>query len=649
MIGCRVLPDPMKSHIATNARRHRLPTVVGLASLAVILSACSTLPPQADTRSEWQKTTTVAAPKGQAFLPEFIADPLEPMNRGIWAFNKGLLFGVIQPSGRVYRTVVPKVARTSITDFTRNITYPGRVLNHALQGRWAGAGDETKRFLCNTTVGVGGFYDVASRWNIPKSEAGFGQTFGTWGWHPSTFLVLPLLGPSDDRSAVGRVADSAAEPWNYQFPYRYGSYLSNVNTIAGVSEEAARLVAAESDSYSLTKYAWSYLSKDQKPDWRVKGPVDVATLETLAAAAVRCQDPEFPTRAQDIAVPIPTTGRKLKISYWLQKGNAPLVYISPGLSSHRLSLATLAVAEHLYQNGFSVVATTSVFHPDFMENASTSALPGYLTADRDDLHVALTAMDAALAKKYPGRFGKRALLGCSMGAFLTARIAADENQAAAGLIKFDRYLAINTPVSLQYGAVSVDQFYQAPLAWPVAERQQNLNNLFLKGAKAYSQVSTDKPKLIFNAIESKYIIGLSFRLSLRDILYSTQSRKDLGVLSTPLSAWRREPNYQELMKYTFSEYFLKFMVPYFKSRGVSLNELRRSGDLKLEERKLQQQTKLRVITNRNDFLLSTKDISWLESTFGAARLKVFPSGGHLGNLTSPPVQKAILKALEDLK
>ena len=78
------------------------------------------------------------------------------MNRGLWAVNEGLLRGVMQPSSRVYRTVVPGPVRRSIKDFTRNITYPGRLLNHVLQGRWGGAGDESQRFLVNTTAGVGG-------------------------------------------------------------------------------------------------------------------------------------------------------------------------------------------------------------------------------------------------------------------------------------------------------------------------------------------------------------------------------------------------------------------------------------------------------------------------------------------------------------
>jgi phospholipid-binding lipoprotein MlaA len=72
-----------------------------------------------------------------------------------------------------------------------------------LQGNWTGAGEETARCLCNTIIGLGGFFDVATRWGIPKHDANFGQTFQKWGWKPAFYLMLPIFGPSDDRDGVG--------------------------------------------------------------------------------------------------------------------------------------------------------------------------------------------------------------------------------------------------------------------------------------------------------------------------------------------------------------------------------------------------------------------------------------------------------------
>src|ERR1043165_8972351 len=117
-------------------------------------------------------------------LPKSVPDPIEPLNRVIWGFNKALMRGVIKPTSRVYRFVVIKPIRTGIGNFGKNLTYPGRLINNLLQGKWIGAGDESLRFVCNTTVGVAGFFDVATKRKIPRSEADFGQTFGKWGWNP---------------------------------------------------------------------------------------------------------------------------------------------------------------------------------------------------------------------------------------------------------------------------------------------------------------------------------------------------------------------------------------------------------------------------------------------------------------------------------
>jgi phospholipid-binding lipoprotein MlaA len=115
------------------------------------------------------------------------------VNRVIWGFNQELMSRVVKPTSRVYRLAVPQPARAGIGNFGTNLTYPVRLINNLLQGKWNGARDESYRFALNTTAGLGGFFDVATKWNIPKADADFGQTFGQWGWKPHCFLMLPLF------------------------------------------------------------------------------------------------------------------------------------------------------------------------------------------------------------------------------------------------------------------------------------------------------------------------------------------------------------------------------------------------------------------------------------------------------------------------
>ncbi len=91
-------------------------------------------------------------------LPKSVPDPVEPINRAIWAFNQTLMTGVIKPTARGYRFIVVKPVRTGIGNFGRNVTYPGRLINNLLQGKWTGARVETDRFFCNTFAGGAGFF-----------------------------------------------------------------------------------------------------------------------------------------------------------------------------------------------------------------------------------------------------------------------------------------------------------------------------------------------------------------------------------------------------------------------------------------------------------------------------------------------------------
>jgi ABC-type transporter lipoprotein component MlaA len=629
-------------------------------------------------------------------LPKSVPDPIEPFNRVMWGFNKALMTGVIKPSSRVYRFIVVKPVRTGIGNFGRNLTYPGRLINNLLQEKWSGAREESYRFACNTTVGVAGFFDPATKWKIPKSDADFGQTFGKWGWKPQCFLMLPIYGPSNERDTVGLAADTAANPLIYIAPYKFVAnnpltylgpyswfcYTVMYNDLSDTVGEYVRFSQAEMDPYSEVQYAWTFARENRVADFQVKGKQDEASLETLESVFFTFKNPEFPSHGKTKSVLIPATGQKLKFTYWLQPGKANVVYIVPGLGSHRLAETSLALAELVHSNGFSAVCISSPFNYEFMENASTAAMPAYLPVDGRDLHVALTEIDHRLHGLYPNRLGNRALMGYSMGAFESLFVAATgpTNQYSVRtrrsflrfllgkqglkemrtgpitnqlpLIQFDRYVAINTPVRMAQGISKLDEFYRAPLSWPDAERADDLENTFLKVAALSKNTLTPQTSLPFSAIESKFLIGLNFRLILRDMIYSSQRRNNQGILQHPIRNFRREPLYQEILQYSYQDYFEKFAIPYYSARGLAsptAEALENAGDLRTYEAGMRANPNIRVIVNQNDFLLTDEDLAWLHATFGPEQLTVFPQGGHLGNLSNLTVQKAILAALTPMR
>ncbi|MEY2428889.1 MAG: phospholipid-binding lipoprotein MlaA [Verrucomicrobiota bacterium] len=603
---------------------------------------------------------------GAVVLPESVPDPIEPVNRAVWAFNSGVMSGLVKPTAKAYRFVVVKPVRTGISNFGRNITYPGRFVNNLLQGKWAEARAETARFGCNTVVGIGGIFDVATKWKIPKFDADFGQTFGQWGWKPHCYLMLPIYGPSNERDTLGLASDTLANPLTYiapypistpavitqVSPYTYISYAIMYNNLSDSVNEFVRFNQAEKDAYSMIQYAWTFVRENRVADFQVKGKQDEASLETLESVFFTFKDKEFPGRGKTRSVLIPATGRKLKFTYWLQPAKAPVVYIIPGLGSHRLAEPALALAELVYQQGFSAVCVSSTFNFEFMENAATAALPAFLPVDANDLHVALTEIDRSLGKLYPARLGARVLMGYSMGAFQSLFLASAQTTNSAPLLKFDRFVAINTPVRLTYGISKLDEFYQAPLGWPAAQRPNEIENTFLKVAALTKTSLRPQLSLPFSGIESKFLVGLTFRFILRDAIFSSQQRHNQGVLGRHIPNWRRAPLYQKILQYSYKDYLEKFLIPYYRSHGIDLSSpeaLATAGDLRTYAAGLRSRSDVHLIVNQNDFLLPPEDLKWLEDTFAPEQLTIFKKGGHLGNLSHPAVQKEILGTLQGLK
>lgn len=146
-----------------------------------------------------------------------VDDPLEPLNRGIFEFNRIVDGLVLEPATQVYTVAVPAPARDSVSNFLANLRSPVVFVNHLLQGEREYAGVTLGRFMINSTMGIFGLFDFASVVGMaPREDADFGQTLGVWGVGAGAYLVLPLFGPSTIRDASGLVVDSFVfDPFPY--------------------------------------------------------------------------------------------------------------------------------------------------------------------------------------------------------------------------------------------------------------------------------------------------------------------------------------------------------------------------------------------------------------------------------------------------
>jgi phospholipid-binding lipoprotein MlaA len=143
-----------------------------------------------------------------------LQDPWEGFNRGVFNFNESLDRAILKPVAQGYRFIMPDVAEQGVSNFFDNLRDVVTFFNNVLQLKPVEATQDLSRVLINTTIGIGGLFDVATAMNIPKNDEDFGQTLGAWGVESGPYLVLPLFGPSTVRDGVGIIPDMYLDPLN---------------------------------------------------------------------------------------------------------------------------------------------------------------------------------------------------------------------------------------------------------------------------------------------------------------------------------------------------------------------------------------------------------------------------------------------------
>lgn len=156
------------------------------------LSACATLPADAP--------------------PGTINDPYEGVNRAVHAVNVELDRIALRPASVAYMAVAPDPVRAGISNVADTLGTPQTIVNQVLQGRFGRAARNTLRFTTNATIGLGGLFDPASSVGLTEDQSGFGETLAVWGAPEGAFIMLPLLGPSNERDAIGEIVDLASNP-----------------------------------------------------------------------------------------------------------------------------------------------------------------------------------------------------------------------------------------------------------------------------------------------------------------------------------------------------------------------------------------------------------------------------------------------------
>lgn len=195
-------------------------------------------------------------------------DPWEKYNRRMHRFNNAVDRRVAKPLARGYVRAVPRPMRLGVSNFFNNLSQPLTMVNSLLQGKPRQAGQSLGRFLLNSTFGIAGIFDPATRADLPQKSEDFGQTLGVWGWKRSRYFELPLFGPRTVRDVFGMGGDAPLSPLRGIEADRVRVPLQGLQLV----DVRAQLLSTDSlregaeDDYTLVRDAWS-----QRRDYQIFG------------------------------------------------------------------------------------------------------------------------------------------------------------------------------------------------------------------------------------------------------------------------------------------------------------------------------------------------------------------------------------------
>lgn len=268
-------------NLISSLRTIRFFRLIQLCSLVTILlvSACATTPqenPDASLNDNYAQEgegddpfAADASTDDESASEEDKQDRFESFNRAMFSFNMTADRWLIKPVAKGYDYILPDPVQSSIGNFWGNLREVSNVVNDGLQWKWGQAANDSGRFLINSTVGLLGFFDVARKMGLEKSDGeNFTQTLAAWGVPKGPYLVLPVLGPSTVRGTISLPADWKLSPTSYinDFEVRMGvKALEQLHTRA---ELLATEELATGDFYVFVREAYlqrlEYLENDGK-------------------------------------------------------------------------------------------------------------------------------------------------------------------------------------------------------------------------------------------------------------------------------------------------------------------------------------------------------------------------------------------------
>lgn len=614
-------------------------------------------------------------------------DPIEPFNRAMYDTNEFILRWGYRPLGYVWGTIFPRCVITGFNNFTDNIGFTVRMFSCLFQAKFLGSAIELGRFGLNTTVGILGFFEVAEpHFGLERQDEDFGQVFACWGIGPGCYLFLPLYGPTNVRDGVGAIFDYALDPKSYFYG---GQAFTGFNRLASGYGDFDMLQRSYVDGYELLRdlsLQQRYIKVNDHKYVAAAEDVNTASCEDKELYASRFSNANMVkldgygngSAAQDSMRHLWFGERSETIWPYLSPWNsdfsrngevrslelidgrpdldykyyraeesgedAPLVIVLTGIGGHYSSAAATALAQMAHDCGYPAATFTNTLNAKFLMAATPDYCGGYTPQDAEELAFAVNRAIEDLIENKDIKPESVILVGYSLGALQSMFIA--ENYENRLSLPIKGVIAINPPVDPVYAVERVDSMMKIAESWSAEEAQKRI-------ADAMALYSSPAGIMAIDSIDAETAaaaVGVAFRQTLRDAIFTAQRYRGIPELRTPYEWGNRYPLYLEINQLDFNWYMNKVLLPGYRARynnpNLALEDLKAQSTMRVIGDKLAADERIHVFHSRNDFLLSDNDSEFLENTFGE-RLIVFDRGGHLGALYLPVVQGYILELLRE--
>ncbi len=656
--------------------------------LPVLFSGCATRETDSDAFSRAGHVRTPST-----ILNDFGGnDPIEPFNRAMFEVNDALMHYMVRPFSWVYGSILPKEAIQRVQMASDNLAFPGRLMSCLLQAKFTGSGIVLTRFVTNSTVGIVGLFDPADAWFglSPRSD-NMGQAFANWGIGPGFVLFLPLSTSINFRDQVGLLFDSLLD---LKIVIPYAGTVAGVNRAVNLYDDYVVITETAADPYDYLKMGFVAARYVQIKELAGKPLVPPKTQtpgpwlpeESTGNRVMKISEYYRPQGSEVDSVKFVLFGmRKNDVSWWVksslwntdfvsaastrsvrmkedapdlryqlwkaEKPESPLVILLPGVGSYYKAPQLRALAELVWENGCSALVLSSAFNNAFIQTMGFN-YPGYTPVDAALLREVLKKVMEDVRGNTGLKPSKIILVGYSLGGLHALFIADMEKKNPS--LGVSRYVALNPPVDLQYALSRFDAFTEISKKWTREECSRQMGDILMKYISIISRkhsplsrqgAGVNGSPLPFSKDQASFMAGLSFRLTLRELLLSARRYDgDRSGIKTKFNWWSRSDLYRELDTFSGMKYVKECVLPQHlrKDPSATLEKMNRESGLRAIEGTLRNNPDVRVIHNTDDPLISKSDRRFLSDTLGP-KIIWFDCGGHLGSLFVEEYQKAVLK------